>query len=77
MDGVTLRTGFEVVMDDGRFELVEVFEGTNHLADHSSGFPFGDGLLLLQIEIQIVSFHIFQHCGKPIPTITRYVTTAV
>ena len=51
-------------MDNWWLEFVKVFQGTDDLADHNASFPFGYGLLLLQVKVQIVAFDVLQHCRE-------------
>lgn len=58
-------TWFEVVVNDRRFDLVEVSEGVGDLHDDGPGFFLRHQLVLLQIEVQIVPLTELQHCAEP------------
>lgn len=47
-------TRFQVVVDDGRFDLIEVSEGVDYLHDDGASLFLRHKLVLLQIEIKIV-----------------------
>lgn len=47
-------TRFQVVVDDGRFDLIEVSEGVDYLHDDGASLFLRHQLVLLQIEIEIV-----------------------
>lgn len=47
-------TWFQVVMDDGRFDLIEVSEGVDYLHDDGASLFLRHQLVLLQIEIEII-----------------------
>ena len=46
-----MLTGFEVVVDDGRSDLVEVLEGVDDLQDDGAPLLLGHQLVLLQVEV--------------------------
>ena len=43
--------GLDVVVDDGRLDLVEVLEGRDDLHDDAAGLLLRDSLVLFQLEI--------------------------
>lgn len=60
-----MRTRLEVVVDDGRPDLVEVLEGVDNLHDDGAALLLGHQLILLQVEVQVVAFAVLQHCAEP------------
>lgn len=58
-------TGLEVVVDDGRPNLVEILESVDELHDDGASLLLGHRLILLQVEIQIVASTVLQHCAEP------------
>lgn len=59
------HTRLEVVVDDGRVNLVEVLESVNDLHDDRAAFFLSHQLILLQVEVQVVAFAVLQHCAEP------------
>lgn len=57
-------TRLEVVVDDGRVNLVEVLESVDNLHDDGAALLLGHQLILLQVEIQIVAFTVLQHSAE-------------
>lgn len=57
-------TGLEVVVDDGRVNLVEVLESVDNLHDDGATLLLCHQLILLQVEIQIVAFAVLQHSAE-------------
>ena len=53
-------------MDDGRTDLVEVFEGVDDLHDDGAALFLRHQLVLLQVEVQVVAFAELQHCAEPV-----------
>lgn len=47
-------TRLQVVVDDGRADLVEVLEGVDDLHDDGAPFLLAHQLVLLQVEVQVV-----------------------
>lgn len=47
-------TWFQVVVDDGWFDLVEVSEGVDYLHDNGASLFLRHQLVLLQIEVEII-----------------------
>ena len=58
-------TRFEVVVDDGRFDLIEVSQGADNLHDDGASLLLWHQLVLFKIEVQVVSFTELQHCTEP------------
>lgn len=59
------HTRLEVVVDDGRVNLVEVLESVDNLHDNRAAFLLSHQLILLQVEVQIVAFTVLQYCAEP------------
>lgn len=57
-------TRLEVVVDDGRVNLVEVLESVDNLHDDGAALLLGHQLILFQVEIQIVAFAVLQHSAE-------------
>lgn len=64
-------TGFQVVVDNGRSDLVEVLEGVNDLHDDGASFFLGHKLVLLQVEVQVIALTVLQDCAESAPKQTR------
>jgi hypothetical protein len=47
-------------VNDGVLELIEIFESLDNLHDYRFGFLLRDFRMLLEINIQVVSFAVFQ-----------------
>lgn len=60
-----IRTGFKVVVDDGRSDLVEVLEGVDDLHDDGAALLLRHELVLLQVEVQVVALAVLQHGAEP------------
>lgn len=58
-------TGLEVIVDDGRPNLVEVLEGIDNLHDNRATLLLSHKLMLLQVKVQIIAFTVLQHCAEP------------
>lgn len=58
-------TGFQVVVDDGRSDLVEVLEGVNYLHDDGASLLLWHELVLLQVEVQVIALAVLQDCAEP------------
>lgn len=58
-------TRLEVIVDDGRLDLVEVLESVDDLHDNRAAFLLRHQLILLQVEVQIVAVAVLQHCAEP------------
>lgn len=64
-DSSVCFTWFEVVVNDWRFDLVEVSEGVGDLHDDGTSFFLRHQLVLLQVEVQIVPLAELQHRAEP------------
>ena len=53
-------------MDDGRFDFVEVAQGADNLHDNGARLLLRHQLVLLQVEVQVVSFTELQDCTEPV-----------
>lgn len=60
-------TGFQVVVDNGRSDLVEVLEGVNDLHDDGASLFLWHELVLLQVEVQVIALTVLQDCTEPAP----------
>jgi len=58
-------TGFKVVVDNWRSDLIEVLERINYLHDDGAPFFFRHKLVLLQVEVQVVALTVLQNCAEP------------
>lgn len=58
-------TRLEVIVDDGRANLIEVLEGVDQLHDNRAALFLRHQLILLQVKIQIIAFTVLQHCAEP------------
>lgn len=58
-------TRFEVVVDDGGFDFVEVAQGADDLHDDGASFFLWHQLVLLQVEVQVVAFAELQDSTEP------------
>lgn len=54
-------------MDNGRSDLVEVLQGVDDLHDDRAALFLRHELVLLQVEVQVIAFAVFQHCAEPAP----------
>lgn len=57
-------TWFEVIVDDGGFDFVEVPQGADNLHDDGASLFLGHQLVLLQVEVQVVSFAELEDCAE-------------
>ena len=55
------RTWLEVVVDDGRLDLVEVSQRADRLDDDRPSLLLADVLVLLQVEVEVVAVAVLQH----------------
>lgn len=51
-------------MDDGRLDFVEILEGVYHLHDDTARLPLRYGLVLLQVEVEVVSVAVLEYCAE-------------
>lgn len=58
-------TGFEVVVDDGGFDFVEVAQGADDLHDDGASLLLRHQLVLLQVEVQVIAFTELQDSTEP------------
>lgn len=58
-------TRFQVVVDNGRSDLVEVLEGVNYLHDDGASLFLWHELVLLQVEVQVIALTVLQDCAEP------------
>ena len=58
-------TRFEVVVDDGGFDFVEVAQSADDLHDDGASFFLWHQLVLLQVEVQVVAFAELQDGTEP------------
>lgn len=58
-------TGFEVVVDDGGFDFVEVTQSADDLHDNGARLLLRHQLVLLQVEVQVVAFTELQNSAEP------------
>lgn len=58
-------TGFKVVVDNGRSDLIEVLEGVYNLHDDGAALFLWHKLVLLQVEVQVVALTVLQNCAEP------------
>lgn len=56
----------EVVMDDGRLDFVQVFEGRHDLRDDRSRLPLANDLVLLEVKIEVVPVAVLEHRAERI-----------
>lgn len=64
-------TWLQVVVDDGGPDLVQVLERVDHLHDDRAALLLRHEFVLLQVEVQVVAFTVFQNCTKPTGTRTH------
>lgn len=48
-------------MNDGRFYIVEILERADELHDDGSGLLLWYGLVLLEVEVQVVAVAVLEH----------------
>lgn len=60
-------TRFEVVVDNGRSDLIEVLQGVNNLHDDGAALLLRHKLVLLQVEVQVIALAVLQDCAEPAP----------
>ena len=60
------QTRLEIVVDNRRLDLVEVFESGDSLNDDRPRFFLRQKLVLLQIEVEVVTLTVTKHCTKPV-----------
>lgn len=53
--------GLEVVVNDRWFDLVQVLERRDDLHHDRARLSLGNGLVLLQVEVEVVSVAVLQH----------------
>lgn len=58
-------TGFEVIVDDGGFDFVEVPQSADDLHDNGARLLLRHQLVLLQVEVQVVAFAELQNSAEP------------
>ena len=58
-------TRFEVVVDDGGFDFVEVAQRADDLHDDGASFFLWHQLVLLQVEVQVIAFAELQDSTEP------------
>lgn len=58
-------TRFEVIMDDGGLDLIEVAQGADDLHDNGACLLLRHQLVLLQVEVQVVAFTELQDSTEP------------
>lgn len=58
-------TWFEVVVNDGRLDLIEVAQGADDLHNDGAGLLLRHQFVLLQVEVQVVSFAELEDCTEP------------
>lgn len=51
-------------MDDGGFDFVEVTQGADNLHDDGASLFLGHQLILLQVEVQVISFTELEDCAE-------------
>lgn len=57
-------TRFEVVVDDGGFDFIEVAQRADNLHDDGACLFLRHQLVLFQVEVQVIPFTEFQHCAE-------------
>lgn len=63
-NNLLVSTWLEVVVDDGGFDFVEVTQGADNLHDDGASLFLGHQLILLQVEVQVVSFTELKDCAE-------------
>ena len=63
-------------MNDGRLDLVQIFQSVDRLDDDRPGFFLRKVFVLFEIEIQVVAFTVFHHSTEPGTGEVREVSTA-
>jgi len=66
-DGGVWLTWFEVIVDDGRSDLVEILQSVDDLHDDRAAFLLRHQLVLLQVEVQVVALTVLQDGAEPGP----------
>lgn len=64
-------TRFEVIVDDGGFDFIEVAQGADDLHDNGACLLLWHQLVLLQVEVQVVAFTELQDSAEPTETETQ------
>lgn len=64
-------TGFQVIVDNGRSDLIQVLEGVYDLHDDGASFFLWHEFVLLQVEVQVIALTVLQDRAEPAPKQTR------
>lgn len=64
-------TGLQVIVDNGRSDLIQVLEGINDLHDDGASFFLWHKFVLLQVEVQVIALTVLQDRAEPAPKHTR------
>merc|ERR1719431_1524084 len=59
-------TRFEIIVNNGRFDLVEILEGGHNLHDDAPCLPLRNRLVLFQVKVKIVSITVLQNGAEAV-----------